>query len=749
MKTTTRTWGWLVVAAARRTMAVTVMARRTMAGAMMAAALVLGMTACSSDDTIAEEPVPQQPANAAVTADGKVHVTVGAGIGDDGETRSAVVETEYEKNHKVKTRRTLTFTLPKGTEGQPGYSPGDRLYIHGSITPYERTMGGMLNIKSVSDGGKSATFEGELTVKVKEGSTWKDDDTGWADKKTGDPMTWYGTNDITGMLIHAATDIDDIYTIDKDDGHIEFNHDKSLVTGDGDLANKLMESAIEVSGYYNSEGRFELECSDAIFNCTFSGLAKTTSYKISIWKEDDIINSYEQSVTTDGNGTARFAISNNMFGGDDDHFLKLSPNDDSGLLICNLGKKEFTPKVYNMKRNWTGTTFVAPQTINLAEVTGDVMLRNGDVLTGTLDGSTQKVKISIAPGATVTLQNAHINGQHYDDTDFPGAGINCLGDATIVLSGENTVTNFNRYYPAILAAHNATGSGTEYTLTISGSGKLTATNANFGAAIGGGDRMDCGNIAITGGTIKANGGGNSAAIGGGQGANCGSITISGGTVTAMAKASTRGVGIGSGYSFASGASCGNITISGTASVTATGGGNGAGIGSSGARSNCANTCGNISISGPCTVNATGGEGAAGIGTGEMAKCGDVNITGGTVTAQGGSNAAGIGCGKGESGRKSECGAITIKTIEGYEADFTSVTAIRGQGGNPRPIGHSSSDSSMNTCGTITFSNNTVYTAGNNPGNYNTGGISGLNFEQTTTDLGGGENYMNNTWKLWR
>ena len=89
-----------------------------------------------------------------------------------------------------------------------------------------------------------------------------------------------------------------------------------------------------------------------------------------------------------------------------------------------------------------------------------------------------------------------------------------------------------------------------------------------------------------------------------------------------------------------------------------------------------------------------------------------------------------------------CGAITIED----GGNFTSVTAIRGQGAL-RPIGHSSNDN--NTCGTITFGKKKIYTAGDDPGDYSING-GGLNFEQTTTDLGAtDEDYTDNTWKLWR
>ena len=149
-------------------------------------------------------------------------------------------------------------------------------------------------------------------------------------------------------------------------------------------------------------------------------------------------------------------------------------------------------------------------TINLANITGDTTLNNGDVATGTLAGD---YKISVAAGATVTLRNAVIK-----NTDW--ACVNCIGNATIVLEGENTLDPLNVPYPAIHVPANKT-------LTIQGSGSLAARGGSGSAAIGSGDHIDCGNIVIAGGTIFATNSGQSAAIGSGVGSACGNITISG------------------------------------------------------------------------------------------------------------------------------------------------------------------------------------------------------------------------------
>ena len=240
-------------------------------------------------------------------------------------------------------------------------------------------------------------------------------------------------------------------------------------------------------------------------------------------------------------------------------------------------------------------------------------------------------------------------------------------------------------------------------------------------------------LTVNGGIVEAHGGNHGAGIGGGQDASGATVEINGGEVRAFG--GTDAAGIGS----ADGASCGNISISGACTVIATGGESGAGIGTV----NDA-TCVNITITGG-TVTATGGESAAGIGTGYQATCGDISINGGIITAQGGGKAAGIGCGDQNvinGDRMSECGAITI--VDGV--NFTSVTAIRGQDAL-RPIGHSNYNRDGNTCGNIIFGDKTVYTAGREPRYYNITDIRDLNFTETTTDLGGGEDYTNNTWVL--
>ncbi len=151
-----------------------------------------------------------------------------------------------------------------------------------------------------------------------------------------------------------------------------------------------------------------------------------------------------------------------------------------------------------------------------------VLVKNGMTLTGTLSAN---YKITIADGATVTLDGVTINGT--DDENYKWAGINCAGNATIVLKDgtENTVKGFHSDYPGI---HVPMGS----TLTIEGPGTLTASSNGKGAGIGGGKNLGCGNIVIaaTVGKVKAMKGSDAPySIGAGDESTCGTVTI-GGTV---------------------------------------------------------------------------------------------------------------------------------------------------------------------------------------------------------------------------
>ena len=174
-------------------------------------------------------------------------------------------------------------------------------------------------------------------------------------------------------------------------------------------------------------------------------------------------------------------------------------------------------------------------------------LRNGSIEAQDCDIITSKGEetsntITIVPGVTVKLR----------DVNIKSAGIICEGEgnATIILEGTNIIDNSN------FANQPAIQTGLMGTLTILGSGSLTATGGENAAGIGSGMHCFYCNITITGGTITATGGIYAAGIGSGHSGHCDAITIRGGTVTAYGGANAAGIGFGYG------GSCGDITITG-------------------------------------------------------------------------------------------------------------------------------------------------------------------------------------------
>ena len=591
--------------------AVKALARTTAGAAVMLLALVMTvmMTACSTgDDGIADGPTPgptvqpeqpEQPVAQGTT----VHVSVGAGIDGSGQTRSAVV-TESGK-------RTLRFTAAQGTQGQDGYVPADRLFVFGALDDNGTTkyLAGYLDmVGNPTNNGKSATFAGDLTVYANNGSESTYTFT------AADPLT--ECSDLQAHLI--AGGFYEGFFLVLSNYSPRYNYSKSLTTGD-DCVNTLMTKGIAVvSETYSTADGFTDFQGDAILNCTLSGLDSDQDYVVSLLCVDDenvynnekevIIDSYltyETHVRSSDAGVATFAI---PIDADGDRYVSVAIGDAIGNdKFIPLGKMTLAKnKVYNVERQWNGSMFV--KTYDLTTVSSDLTLKDGYVLTGTLDVANHPVKISIADGAKVTLSGVTILGEQSDDYNW--AGITCLGDAEITLSGTNTVRGFRNSYPGIFVPAGST-------LTIGGSGSLNASSNGYGCGIGGGNTFDtnqCGNIHITGGTITATGGGGCAGIGGGS---CGDIIISGGSVSASG--GEYAAGIGSGHQ----GSCGDITISG-ATVSATGGFNAAGIGSGKGGS-----CGDITISTSASFTASAGSGCPNaVGAGNPGTCGAV-IIGGT------------------------------------------------------------------------------------------------------------------------
>ena len=284
----------------------------------------------------------------------------------------------------------------------------------------------------------------------------------------------------------------------------------------------------------------------------------------------------------------------------------------AAILIC--GPSVFTSCSVDLPDNPT------PNEIDLGTVTNAFTVEDGATLTGTL---TKEIKITVADGASITLEDVSINEEGEVYMDSPFSGITCLGDATITLSGVNIIRGFNNFYPAIFVpeGHTLTIQG-DGELDVSGSGTYTVICAAIGSVRAG---AACGNLVFLGGTIYAQGGDGAAAIGASYASTCGDITI-GGTASIFVDGGRKGAGIGTGMGpYEQMSICGDITIGGEALVMAEG--------SPAIGAYYLGRCGNITIGEDAQVFAEGIDVAPGIGCGNSYTwCKTITISGGTVFA---------------------------------------------------------------------------------------------------------------------
>lgn len=594
--------------------------KKTMKFLSMAALALVGavMTGCSSDEDGFTD-TPQQP----VVTNYSVTKTLRVSL-DGGEAGA----------------RGITRALTSG--GVKTFATGDKLAItytkaeDGMLTKVETEA---LKADDISVDGKSATFTVTFTKAPKTGEDRNEltyiypasiaTNDGYIDNSQ--------LNSQDGTLASLASNLDACRKYTKWDG--------------GDLPALTLENAFTIgkfiiknpSGTAFNNALTSMTISDGTYTYTITPSASAADDPI--WVAMRPISAGTPVTVTATDGTYNY----------------------SKTITIASGKDLLAGKIYPIN-----VTMIKTQIVDLASLGTDYVAQNGDILINTLG---ENHKISIAAGATVTLDNASINAAGTWTTgDY--AGITCLGDANIILSGANTVKGFYDEYPGI---HVPSGS----TLTIQGTGSLNASSNGKAAAagIGGGFNIACGNIEIQGGTINATGGFGAAGIGAGANSTCGSISITNGTV--VAHAGDYAAGIGAAFANGNYSTCSGVSISG-GSVTAYGGLGAAGIGSA--------------------LSFTGSE--------SYSQCGDISITGGTVVATGGNSTdiyhpayqdnfhayggAGIGTGAtaGDYSYQSNCGNITIG------AGVTSVTATKGDEAQ-NSIGKNHS-STKGTCGTVTI-----------------------------------------------
>ena len=433
-----------------------------------------------------------------------------------------------------------TYTDNGDGTGSLGFSAGDKLFVQG-VDECGAPFAGTLAYDA-----ESGKFTGNIATAV----VWDS-----IDELLHNPVNVTATllpagYEDHGYLVINTNDPDEQY-----DDFIEETNEYTLATSKAD---GVAQFSYECTDTYDNG--FALAPQNAILNFTITGLAASTSVNVSL---TSMAYNITGTVTTDASGTATFAAG--IMAG-----LNLQPFSltvgGNPITLVSSDKEVAAGKIYNINRS------AGPVVTDLSTINANYTASDGETLTGTL---TNNVQISIADGATVTLNGVTINGTH--NYSYTWAGLTCLGDATIILKDEsvNSVVGFCYSYPGIYIPHGKT-------LTIQGetlgTGVLNATGAGYSAGIGAArESVDiyrsCGNIVIAGGVINATAGGERAAgIGCGGTTNpdtenpstCGTINITGGTITATG--GKWAPGIGSGFY----ATCGDITIANTVTrVTAT------------------------------------------------------------------------------------------------------------------------------------------------------------------------------------
>ncbi len=468
------------------------MTKKTTGWLVMAAALAIGMTACSSADSIAEEPVqqPENPAKKTYT----MTVTASKG-GDDSALARAMAEAGLTGGDA--TTRALSLSSD-GKTLDATWAAGER------VTVYNET--------------KHVDLEGTLTAQTSGAST----------TLTGTLSGTIDVGDELSLFFHEDA------LLGVQDGTLQYiadnlDFDRATVTVksidvDGNIT--INEPAAVFDDKLTSIVRFTLvDKADPTKRLKPTSLSIRTQYKFT-GQSSYIPIAYKLTGLTDATYTANAYAEDNgdgvlyasFHGADfnDFHMTATMPDGDTYEYVRSAVEFE-VGKFYSITVKMT-------RLVDLSECYGNYEAQDGDVLMAELPVG---YYVEIADGATVTLRDASING-------ITGPGITCNGDATIILEGSNTVKGSDGQ-PGIYVPES-------FTLTIKGSGSLRAEGGTYeyggnkqgGAGIGG--RPEGGNVIIEGGFITAIGGYGAPGIGGSydsqHSSDFGTITIKN-TVTSV------------------------------------------------------------------------------------------------------------------------------------------------------------------------------------------------------------------------
>ena len=372
-----------------------------------------------------------------------------------------------------------TYTDNGNKTGSLSFSTGDKLFVQGSYNEGAYIFAGILDY--VSDG----TFSGTIMTQTE-----------W----TGTTEELLSADGGASATLLPAGYGEYGYLSIADEGTYEAilseNPNKAFATS---KATAVEQFSWEDDNEYSSG--FALIPVNAILNFTINGLDASTEVDVSFsypnYPEDIVVSG---KVTTDGDGTATFAIGI-IYGNN----LKDCTLTVDGNAIALPDKEVEAGHIYNISRS------VAP----IISLTGrtyldeELVIADGYIVTGS--ATNFSCKVAVADGATVTLRDV-VNDNWSLNPSSACPGIRCIGDATIILEGNNTVKGSGMYAGIYVPE--------DKTLTIRGTGALTVTGGSGGAGIGGNNEGNCGSIVISGGTITATGGSHGAGIGLGYSSGC-------------------------------------------------------------------------------------------------------------------------------------------------------------------------------------------------------------------------------------
>lgn len=434
-----------------------------------------------------------------------------------------------------------------GLNGSKQYviETGDKLYVEGT------GVYGYLTLKA-EDAGKrtGATFEGNLNV-------------------SGMPASTLALN----AVLVSSTDA--LHTISGDKVTVTTYPTTAIAATESEAVQKYSHFTGSAT-YSNPSFTLNQQSAFISFDVTLvDNTATSTAVAVSISNDGGVVRTGSTTTTTVGTDIkAQFVAA---FPGGSTTLSDASITLGTRPAISFGGSTALAVnKIYQVTKGYVDLSTLA------SKYDATPTMKDGYLLTGNL---LERNQIRIADKATVTLKDVSIHLSYF------AAGINCEGDATIILEGTNDVAG------ACGAPGGSSYSGvhvpTGKTLTIQGPGALMATSGgpnNYAAGIGGSSSLgiDCGNIVIKGGVITATGradagiGGGSgnisieggyitaiggtycAGIGGRQNGACGTVTITG-DVTYLS--ATKGWGAPNQIGAGEGGTCGTVTIDGVANAT--------------------------------------------------------------------------------------------------------------------------------------------------------------------------------------